>query len=84
MRNNYNSLILGRLNDIWSFSLSDRRWTWLAGNNTIDIGGSYGIRGVSGSSFPGAREDEVSIFDPKTNQLLSFGGLAPTGTSNLE
>ncbi len=62
------------LNDLWKFSPSTNQWTWISGNNTINVLGVYGTRGIpSTSNYPSAQENTVSWID-KVGSLWLFGG----------
>jgi N-acetylneuraminic acid mutarotase len=62
----------GFLNDLWKYS--GGQWTWVAGANLINQGGSYGTQGItSPSNFPSARHGAVGSLH--TQNLLVFGGI---------
>jgi N-acetylneuraminic acid mutarotase len=50
-----------RLNDLWSWDLTTRQWTWVSGSTTSAAPGVYGTRGLSGANnTPGARVGALS------------------------
>jgi N-acetylneuraminic acid mutarotase len=50
------------------------KWTWTAGSNTVNQGGTYGTMGTpSSSNVPGAREDALTWAD-SSDKLWLFGG----------
>jgi len=62
------------LNDVWMFSPSTSEWTWMAGANVADQGGTYGSLGEPNpSNIPGARQWPSSWTDASGNLWL-FGG----------
>jgi hypothetical protein len=59
-------------NDLWKYASG--QWTWVAGSNTADQKGVYGILGVSASSnAPGARFSGAGFADA-SGDLWLFGG----------
>ncbi len=69
-----NISLLGRLNDLWMFNVSDARWTWVSGSFTVDQPGVYGVQGVAdATTAPGAREAPASWTGSGGNLWL-FGG----------
>jgi hypothetical protein len=47
---------IGLFNDLWSFNLVTKTWTWMHGCSTRDMPGRYGSQQVtSATSYPGAR-----------------------------
>ena len=61
------------MNDLWKYS--NGSWTWISGNNTINIRGIYGTQGIpSSSNYPGARQSAVGVIDSSGSFWL-FGGL---------
>jgi hypothetical protein len=59
------------------------QWRWLAGNNTINQQGSYGVQGApSASNYPGARNGANSAVDASGNVwIFGGGGIDSVGTS---
>lgn len=67
----------GNLSDLWRFDPATNNWTWMNGNNAVDIVGNYGTQGVQTSSNrPGCRELACSWTDA-TGNLWMFGGQGP-------
>jgi N-acetylneuraminic acid mutarotase/ribosomal protein S11 len=66
------------LNDLWDYTLSTGKWTWMGGLNFVDEVGVYGAKGTVGPlNIPGARYSPATWTDTSGNFWL-FGG------SNLE
>ena len=64
----------GYLNDLWTYDPETFEWTWIAGSNTVNQAGVYGVRGTSNpSNFPGARAGAISWLDSGGTFWL-FGG----------
>jgi hypothetical protein len=60
--------------DLWKYDPLINRWTWMKGDNTIEMPGLYGVQGVSTiNSNPKSRIACVSWEDPQGNFWL-FGG----------
>eukprot|EP01122_Echinamoeba_exundans_P009430 TRINITY_DN3337_c0_g1_i1.p1 TRINITY_DN3337_c0_g1~~TRINITY_DN3337_c0_g1_i1.p1 ORF type:complete len:831 (+),score=17.29 TRINITY_DN3337_c0_g1_i1:222-2714(+) len=59
------------LNDLWRYNVSDGRWTWLSGLQTVD---SYGVYGTGASFFPGGREAPATWFVESRREFWIFGG----------
>jgi N-acetylneuraminic acid mutarotase len=71
---------LGRLNDLWKYSLSSHQWTWVSGSNTVNASGIYGTQGVAASTnVPGARTSYSNWMDASGNLWL-FGGFGYDST----
>jgi N-acetylneuraminic acid mutarotase len=65
----------GHLNDLWKYNPSTNEWTWIKGNNTINVNGTYGPKGLAfPSNNPGGREFMAIWKDPATNVAWMFGG----------
>lgn len=65
----------GAINDLWEFTPSTKKWTWVAGPNTLQASGTYGTEGVgSTSNIPGARFGYLALKDGSGIFWL-FGGL---------
>ena len=80
------SSYLGILNDLWEFSPSTNKWTWMSGSNAVPCQlvenqltcagepGTYGTNGVpAAGNTPGARYSAVNWIDDHGNLWL-FGG----------
>ncbi|NDC79076.1 MAG: hypothetical protein EBZ67_14580, partial [Chitinophagia bacterium] len=64
----------GLLNDLWKYDPVTDSWTWMSGDNTRNINGVYGTRGVaSASNKPGSRSDAIAWTDA-SGMLWMFGG----------
>jgi N-acetylneuraminic acid mutarotase len=64
----------GYLNDLWEYTPSSGKWTWVGGPDTDDSAGVYGTLGVAAATNgPGAREGAASWVDAAGNFWL-FGG----------
>jgi hypothetical protein len=78
----YDSSISGYLNDLWKYSPSSNKWTWIKGDNTVDHVGVYGTQGMPDTSNKsGARTGSVSWADGIGNLWL-FGGYGFDGNSS--
>jgi N-acetylneuraminic acid mutarotase len=63
------------LNDLWTFSVVNSQWTWIAGSNQIDQAGNYGTLGASApGNGPGSRQGPAGWLD-KNGDMLLFGGI---------
>ncbi|MCC2624580.1 MAG: hypothetical protein K0R14_453 [Burkholderiales bacterium] len=61
-------------NDLWMYNIANNQWTWVAGANTLNNYGIYGLQGVSSTlNSPGGRLDSVGFSDNNGNLWL-FGG----------
>lgn len=64
----------GLLNDLWKYNPSTNQWTWVKGDNSLNGGSVYGIKGVSSPlNKPGARSSPSTWTDNSGNLWL-FGG----------
>lgn len=81
--------LLGQLNDMWMFSITSGRWTWLSGSDTREQLGKYGTPGIASlNNVPGARSDHSMVIHPSGQSIFVFGGwgydsLSQGGTSML-
>jgi len=74
--------MLGYLNDLWRYRVSDKSWTWMSGSNIVDQVGVYGEKGVADeSNVPGSRQGAAGWFDSSTQELWLFGGHRYSGTA---
>ena len=65
---------LGDLNDTWKFDLTTLEWTWVSGNDSVNVTAVYGEMGEVGSVIrPGGRSDMASWAKSATDVTL-FGG----------
>jgi N-acetylneuraminic acid mutarotase len=75
----------GDENDLWEFSPSSLKWTWVAGSETEGQSGTYGTMGTAATTnIPGARGYSNWWVDSSSN-LWIFGGNGrdSTGTSGV-
>lgn len=73
---------LGSLNDLWTFSPSSGRWTWVGGSLAVNASGLYGTQGTGASAnIPGARSASAGWLDA-TGHLWLFGGSGLDGAGN--
>lgn len=64
----------GRLSDLWKFDTSTQMWTWMAGLNTRNNNGNYGVRLTpNAANYPGSR-NYITLKVDKNNNLWLFGG----------
>jgi len=71
------------LNDLWEYTPSTSKWTWLSGSNAVDQIGNYGTKGVGATTnIPGARSIGITAgWTDGTGNLWLFGGVG-YGTSS--
>jgi hypothetical protein len=70
----------GLLNDFWRFCPSTGNWTWIAGDYSINMPGSYGIKGVPDAlNNPPARTAACTWTDAGGN-LWMYGGSGTSGS----
>ncbi|HEY6484030.1 MAG TPA: hypothetical protein VIY54_10960 [Steroidobacteraceae bacterium] len=77
---------LSHLNDLWKYSPSTGKWTWVSGSNAVNPGPVYGTKGVaSATNVPGGREEAVSGIDTSGNLWLlgGYGYIAGGVSGNL-
>ncbi len=75
--------IAGSLNDLWRYNIAMNQWTWMSGNKSINVTGSYGTKGVmSSGNYPGARLGQIGWTDNNGN-LWMFGGSSDLATVNV-
>ncbi|MBK8038025.1 MAG: choice-of-anchor D domain-containing protein [Verrucomicrobiaceae bacterium] len=66
--------VAGNLNDLWQFDPTTGNWTWMKGNNTTAVSGTYGTLGVANfTNLPGSRVGAASWTDDQGRFWL-FGG----------
>jgi len=64
----------GMMNDVWKYNIATNQWTWMKGSGITDVGGNYGILGVSDiGNNPGSRQSATAFRDTDNNLWL-FGG----------
>ena len=65
---------IGSMNDLWSYNITNKQWTWENGDTLINGKGAYGIKGnFSLSNKPGSRHGSVGWKDG-SGDLWLFGG----------
>ena len=65
---------IGQLNDLWKYDPTAGEWTWMAGSDSRNQLGIYGIKGVPDpANVPGARDAAASWTDASGNFWI-FGG----------
>lgn len=70
----------GVLNDLWKYNITTDQWTWVSGDNTINMPAIYGSLGVTSStSNPGSRAFLSAWREPSNGTLWLFGGLKMDG-----
>jgi len=75
----------GYLNDLWEYTPSSKKWTWVSGSKTENQKGTYGTKGTGATTnHPGGRSDTISWNDG-TGNFWIFGGYGndSAGTQNL-
>jgi N-acetylneuraminic acid mutarotase len=74
----------GDLNDLWKFTPSNLKWTWVGGPNLSAQAGTYGTIGIgSTGNIPGGRDQGISWFDG-TNMWLFGGNQGFDGSGNAQ
>jgi N-acetylneuraminic acid mutarotase len=74
---------VGNLNDLWRYSPSTGKWTWVSGGKGDNATGVYGTQGTAAASNqPGARYSISSWIDSSGNLWL-FGGNGYDSTGTL-
>jgi len=62
------------LNDLWKYSIGTNQWTWMKGEDTINVYGVYGTQGVAApANMPGGRA-YASAWTDTSGNLWLFGG----------
>ena len=76
------SATTGNLNDLWKFSIQDKQWTWVSGDNIPNQVSVFGAKGVADiGNKPGARNTSTSATDAHGNLWL-MGGYSSSGYQN--
>jgi N-acetylneuraminic acid mutarotase len=69
------------LNDLWRYTPTTGKWTWMGGSDIASQVGTYGIQGTgSTTNIPGSRSGSVSWTDTSGSFWL-FGGYGKIGIS---
>jgi hypothetical protein len=63
----------GYMNDLWSFSIVTRQWTWLSGMDTLNANGDYN-KGSDGSRAPGSRYLHGMAINAAGDTIYVHGG----------
>jgi len=54
----------GMLNDLWKYNPQTKMWTWVKGDNVVNVNAVYGTKGVAADgNKPGARANGVTWVD---------------------
>ena len=70
----------GNFNDLWLWDTGAKAWTWIAGNQTRNQVGVYGVKGLGASSnIIGARYGQTMAVYQSTGTILIFGGQDANG-----
>ncbi|MEO8405156.1 MAG: kelch repeat-containing protein [Chitinophagaceae bacterium] len=79
----YSSSASGRLSDIWKYNTTTNEWTWVNGDDAVNVLASFGTIGIAAiSNKPGARNGGTIWVDNSSNVWL-FGGDGYASTSTL-
>lgn len=71
----------GELNDLWEYSVTSGKWSFINGSSTVGAGGVYGSEGTAAATnVPGARYSPVGWADSAGNFYL-FGGYGMDSTT---
>ena len=66
---------MGSGNDLWKFDVTTYEWTWMKGDSTTNLAGTYGTRGVPDpANNPGGRNVYSKWTDSDYNFWLFGGG----------
>ena len=71
MKNNLTTTLIGWLNDLWRFNLSDNQWAWISGSTNPD---QPTINREGQGKSPGARSYHSMTLDPAKRTIYVFGG----------
>lgn len=64
----------GFFNDLWRYNLASNQWTWVKGDNIVNIPGVYGTQGTANAANkPGARFASANYTDA-AGDIWLFGG----------
>jgi len=67
--------VIGPLNDLWKYRMSDSTWIWISGNTSAYQPGVYGPLGdASTEYYPGARYSAVGWYDSSREEFWLFSG----------
>lgn len=63
------------MNDLWSFDLNEKIWTWMGGSQQLNQPGVYGTLGARNSNNqPGARSEHAMVIDESKRVFYLFSG----------
>jgi N-acetylneuraminic acid mutarotase len=77
----------GLMNDLWHYDVDTWQWAWISGNNTVNVGGKYGVQGTADTSnYIGGRQ-RTSMHCDTDGYIYIFGGhgydsISDTGVLN--
>ncbi len=73
-----------KLNDLWKYHITTNEWTWMAGANTVNDPGNYGLIMVPNQlNRPHARSETNATWTDNSNNLWLFGGLTSGNLSDM-
>ncbi len=73
----------GYLQDLWKYTISDNKWTWVSGSKNVGVQGNYGVQNLAApTNTPGARENAVTWID-NTGNLWLYGGYGLAGSISV-
>ncbi|MGL4598584.1 MAG: kelch repeat-containing protein, partial [Bacteroidia bacterium] len=65
----------GLFNDLWMYDVTTNLWTWMAGPNTVNNVGNYGVQLVpTPANLPPSRYENNASWTDNTGNLWIFGG----------
>jgi N-acetylneuraminic acid mutarotase len=64
----------GELNDLWAYSPSSGKWTWVGGSSTVSPTGVYGTQGVAAAANVPAGRDGAAGWKDASGNMWLFGG----------
>ncbi len=65
----------GMLNDLWMYDVTTNLWTWMAGPNTVNSLGNYGVQLVpSPANLPPSRYEDNASWTDNSGNLWIYGG----------
>ncbi len=74
--------VIGYLNDLWQYNISNNEWVWVGGSNITNSMGTYGQLGIASSTnWPGGRESSHFLIDLSSGLFYLFGGLGYASSS---
>jgi len=71
------------LADLWKYNIASNQWTWMAGPNTANSTGVYGVQGTPApANYPPPRSETNAAWVDNNNNLWMFGGFSYTTINN--